>query len=124
MEERRMEERRREERKKLMAFTPAYDSSRGRLLGYVHDLTMGGAMVVGERELQIGTPETLAIEFPSDLFGGTITRMEIPARVVRCTLDEGSLDIYTIGLEFVNLAPENAKIIQALLERYHFRHRI
>ncbi len=119
-----MEERRRESRKKLMAFTPAYDSERGRLLGYLDNLTLQGAMVISQRPLDIDQMEMLAIEFPGDLFGTAVTRMKIQARVARCTPDEESPDAFKIGLEFVNLAPENDKIIRALLERYHFRHQI
>jgi len=118
-----MTERRKEDRKKVMAFTPVYDLDRGSLLGYLGDLTFQGAMVIGEKTLEIDKQITLAIEFSGNLPGVTTKRMVIPARVARCDQDEVPRS-FKIGFEFIDIKPEQTKIIEALLERYHSRHQL
>jgi hypothetical protein len=116
-----MEDRRKERRKKMMAFTLVHDSQRGTVLGYLGDLTMQGAMVIGEHALENDSRITLAIQFPGELDGIAAQRMTIPARVARCIPDEGPQS-FMIGFEFTEMDPEHAKMVQALLDRYHFRH--
>ena len=118
-----MTERRKEDRKKVMAFTPVYDLDRGSLLGYLGDLTFQGAMVIGEKTLEIDKQITLVIEFPGDLPEISTSRMVIPARVARCDQDEAPRS-FKIGFEFIDIKPEHTKTIKALLERYHFRHKL
>lgn len=116
-------ERRKESRKTLMAFTPVYDQDRGILLGYIRDLTLQGVLVIGEKNLDVNTQITLAFELPGGLPGTTATRMAISARVARCEEDESS-QTFKIGFEFTDVKPEQTEILQALLERYHFRHKM
>jgi c-di-GMP-binding flagellar brake protein YcgR len=116
-------DRRKEPRKTLMAFTPVYDQDKGVLLGYIRDLTLQGTLVIGERKLEPNTLTTLAFELPGGLPSITSTRMKISARVARCEEDESS-QTYKIGFEFTDVKPEQTEILQALLERYHFRHKI
>lgn len=117
------DERRKEPRKKLMAFTPVYDREKDVLLGYIRDLTMQGVLVIGEKKLSVGTRTTLEMELPGGLPGITATRMTISARVARCEEDKDT-QTYSIGFEFSDLQPEQIEILQALLERYHFRHKM
>ena len=118
-----MSERRTEARKKVMAFTPVHDMKKGILLGYLGDLTLKGAMVIGAKSQEVDRQITLKIEFQDELSGIATKRMTIPARVVRCNRDE-SPNSYKIGFEFTDVEPENKQIIEALLERYHFRHKM
>jgi PilZ domain len=114
-----MSEHRKETRKKLMAFTPVYDSNMKVLLGYVGDLTLLGVMVVGERDVKINDEKVLKIEFPNDLPVVTSTQITIPARAAWCRRDE-SLRYFNIGFEFSEVNPEHTKLFQAILERYQF----
>ena len=116
-------ERRKESRKKLMAFTSVYDQDKGVLIGYIRDLTLQGVLVISEKMLDINKQITLSVELPGGLPEIKATHMTIPARVVRCTKDK-SPQTYEIGFEFTDVTPENSRIIQALLERYHFRHKM
>jgi c-di-GMP-binding flagellar brake protein YcgR len=116
-------ERRKEPRKKLMAFTSVYDQDKGVLLGYIRDLTLQGVLVISEKILDVNTQTNLAIELPGGLPEITATRMTIPARIARCMEDESS-QTYKIGFEFTDVKPEHLRIIQALLERYHFRYKM
>ena len=116
-----MDERRKESRKNLMSFTPVYDLYQGVLLGYLGDLNLIGAMVIGERPTEVNKEATLAIELPDDLPADvTATRITIPARVAWCKQDV-SPQYFNIGFEFKELKPQHTRIIQAILERYQFR---
>ena len=114
-----MSERRKESRKKLMAFTPVYQAGRGRLLGYLGNLTLQGAMLVSENPIETNTFLTLSIEFPAD----SSQHLIIPVHVMHCDPDE-SPHSFLIGCAFTEVTPGHAQLIQALLERYHFRHQI
>ena len=117
-----MDNRRKEMRKKMMAFTPVYNE-RGNVLGYLGNLTMQGAMVIGEKPFEINARMALDIEFLDELPGGLARRLIIAARVARCSQDAESDHEYQIGFEFEEPTPAQAIIIQALLDRYHFRYR-
>ena len=118
-----MSERRKETRRKLMAFTPVYDLDKGNLLGYLCDLTLNGAMVVGAKPQVVNEKINLDIEFQDELPGIDTKHMTIPARIARCDRDE-SPNSYKIGFEFTDVRIEHSEIIEALLDRYHFRHKI
>lgn len=115
-----MTERRKETREKMTAFTPVYDEYPRTLLGYLANLTLRGALVSGEKPLQIDKQGILAIEFPEHLIDITPSHITIPARVARCTQDEINPGYYNIGFEFTEVSPENARVIEAILKRYHF----
>lgn len=110
---------RRETRKKLTAFIPVRDKGRGVLLGYLGNLTLRGALVIGERPEEVNSRLTLEIEFPVELFGD-LAIMVINARVARCVKDEESVRDFNIGFEFLDIAPAQTQIIRSLLERYRF----
>ena len=113
-----MDERRKEERKKLMAFAPVFDARQGKVLGYLADLTLQGAMVIGEHDLEQGEKVELAIEFPSGMEPVFGRRMTVSARVTRCVPDKGPHS-FKIGFEFEGLDADQAEMIRILLERYH-----
>ena len=116
------DERRKEPRKTVMKFTPVYDADKGKLLGYLRDLTLKGALVIGEKTLEVDNQLTLKFKLPEDLPDITAKHLIISARVARCIKDE-SPNSYKLGFEFQNVSTEHAKIIGAILVRYHFRHR-
>ena len=116
-----MTERRKETRRRLATFTKVYDLHPKLLLGYLGDLTLRGAMVIGTNLTTINKETELEIEFPSELPGVPVLRMKIPARIAWCRPDE-SPQSYNIGLEFLEVTTENTELIEQVLERYHFRH--
>ena len=116
-----MDNRRRERRRKLMAFTPVYDLHPRMLLGYLGDLTMKGALVIGTSLTTIGRETELEIDLPSDIPEIPTIPVNLPARIAWCRQDE-SPQYYNIGVEFTNLSPENAFLFEQILERYHFRY--
>jgi len=114
-----MSEQRKEERKILTTFTPAYDLARNVVLGYIGDLTLQGAMLVGNLPVEIDKKLTLGIEF-HETPEIPATRMVLPVRVAWCRHEEHS-NYYNTGVEFLELAEDNKKVIEAILERYQFR---
>ncbi|MFZ5819672.1 MAG: PilZ domain-containing protein [Chloroflexota bacterium] len=116
-------DRRVEPRKKVMAFTPVYNLTGNALLGYLGDLTMQGAQVIGEKPLEAGARVILTFTLPDDLPEIKIKHMDIPAKVMRCEADEEGKGSYKVGVLFLELSAENEAVIRAMLERYHFRYK-
>jgi PilZ domain len=119
MQEVLMSEQREEERKILMAFTPVFDMHKNRLMGYLGDLTLQGAMVVGDMPVEIDQKITLGIEF-RETPETPATRMVLPVRVAWGKKEETS-PYYKTGVEFLELTNKDKKVIEAILERYQFR---
>ena len=116
-----MSDRRKETRRKLMAFTPVYDLHPKVLLGYLGDLTLRGALVIGTNLTTINKETTLEINFPSELSDMPVHSVTIPARIAWCRMDENP-QYYNVGIEFTEVTPEQEELFQQILERYHFRH--
>jgi hypothetical protein len=114
-----MRERRKEQRKTLMAYTQVFDLYAGHLLGYLGDLTLLGAMVIGEKTMAENTELTLAIELP-ELPNVNTMRITLPARVAWSQQDL-SPEYFNIGFEFKEVSNEQKKLIQAIIEQYEFR---
>ncbi len=116
-----MSDRRRETRRRLAAFTPVYDLHPKILLGYLGDLTLSGALVIGTNLTTINKETTLEIKFPSEMSDRPVRSVTIPARIAWCRTDE-SPQYYNIGIEFTEVTPEHEELFQQILERYHFRY--
>jgi hypothetical protein len=115
-----MADERKEKRKKLMAFTPVHDQEKNILLGYLGDLTMKGALVIGEKPLETDTLTTLAFDFPeTPEFPGR--RVFFPVRIA-WSKREPEAEYYDSGVEFQELSDENTDILKSILERYQYRH--
>lgn len=114
-----MQERRKTQRKNLMAYNQVFDSFNGHLLGYLADLHLQGAMVIGDRFLEENTEITLAIELP-DMPDVATPRIVIPARTVWCQQDI-SPEFYNIGFEFKKVTREQAVLLKAIIANYEFR---
>ena len=113
-----MSDQRQEERKKAMIFTPVYDVEQKLLLGYLGDLTLKGAMIVGEKAVETGRNVTLAIEF-REASEVPVKRLTLPARMAWCKLEEHKTH-YNTGVEFIDLSDENRSVIEIVIERYKF----
>ena len=118
-----MDNRRREARRRFTAFTPVYDLYPRTLLGYLGDLNMRGALVIGKNLTTINKETILEIIFPGELAEITVFPITIPARIAWCRPDENPQS-YTIGVEFTELTPLHRDLIEQILERYHFRYNL
>ena len=102
-----------------MAFTPAYDLDNNNLLGYIGDLTLQGALIIGENPIATNILTTIGIDFP-ETPEFPARRVTIPARVAWSKKEQG-VEYYDSGIEFQNISERNKTILEAILERYHYR---
>ena len=110
---------RKEERRKLMAFTPVHDLDKKNLLGYIGDLTLEGALIIGEKPVETDKITTLAIDFP-ETPEFPARRVIIPARIA-WSRHVSEAKFYDSGVEFQNISEENKEILKSILERYKYR---
>lgn len=114
-----MQDRRKLPRKDLMSYSQVFNIAHGKLIGYLGDLNLLGAMVIGDESLKVEEKLTIAIQLP-ELPKISATRLALPVRVVWCHQDI-SPEYFNIGLEFEVVTDEQKKIIEAVLENYEFR---
>ena len=114
-----MQERRKVQRKNLMAYTQVFDLYGGYLLGYLGDLHLLGAMVIGDKAMEENTELTLAIELP-ELPNISMSRITMAARVAWCQQDI-SPDFFNLGFEFKEVTSEQKTVIEAIMKNYEFR---
>jgi len=113
-----MQDKRKDPRKKLVAFTPVYSLNPKSLLGYLEDITTHGARVVGSVPLEPGKLLTLSIQFPKDTISLPSAAFTIQARVAQAHTDDTHYE--NLGLEFVDVTPEQTAVIEAVMQRYDF----
>ena len=114
-----MQERRKQPRKDLMSYSQVFDLQGGKLIGYLGDLNLLGAMVIGDEPLEVNTQLTISIQLP-ELPGVNVSRMVMPVRVAYCQKDL-SPEYFNIGLEFDLVTDNQKKIIEAVIDNYEFR---
>lgn len=113
-------DRRKEARELVVEFTLVYDSKKGKLLGYLRDLTMNGAQINGSKKLEEGTIVSLSIELPNDLPGVRAKELRVSAKVARCIMVNENPPGYAIGFEFTDINSEESEVLEKLLKRYYF----
>ena len=114
-----MQDRRKLPRKDLMSYSQVFDLYQGRLIGYLGDLNLIGAMIIGDEALKMNDRLTVSIQLP-ELPKINATRLALPVRVVWCHQDI-SPEYFNIGVEFDLITDDQKKIIEAVLENYEFR---
>ncbi len=102
-----------------MSYSQVFELYHGKLIGYLGDITMLGAMVIGDEPFEVGTQMNISIQLP-ELPGITATRMAMPVRIVHCQQDL-SPEYYNVGLEFSLVTEQQKKIIDAIIENYEFK---
>ena len=75
-----MSDRRQETRRRFTAFTPVYDLYPRTLLGYLGDLNMRGALIIGKNLTTIKKDTVPEIIFPGELAEIKVLPIPIPAR--------------------------------------------
>src|ERR1044071_5739596 len=93
-----MQDRRKLPRKDLMSYSQVFDLYKGKLIGYLGDLNLIGAMIIGDEALKVEDRLTISIQLP-ELPKINATRLALPVRVVWCHQDI-SPEYFNIGVEF------------------------
>src|SRR3989304_4478074 len=109
-----MQERRKQPRRNLISYSQVFDLSEGRLLGYLADLNLLGAMVIADQAMEIDSKLIISIQLP-ELPTISVPRMALPARIAWCNKDL-SPDSFNIVLEFQLLTEPQTDITEAVLE--------
>lgn len=109
---------RKAERFKAVTFTTVYDHNMDVILGFLGDLTLSGALIIGEKLLERNQEIILRMEFSeaSDLPDKTFV---VPAHIAWCQEQEDGIYIHT-GVEFKDITPQTKNIIATVLEKYNF----
>ena len=114
-----MQERRKQPRKDLMSYSQVYDLHEGKLIGYLGDLNLFGAMVISDHAMDENIRLMISIELP-ELPRINDVSMTISARIAWCHEDI-SPDYFNVGLEFSATTEKQQNIIQAVMDNYEFR---
>jgi hypothetical protein len=114
-----MQERRKQPRKNLMAYSQVFDLAEGRLIGYLGDLNLVGAMVIADQPIAVDSKLAISIQLP-ELPNISTSRLALPVRVAWCHKDI-SPEFLNIGLEFSQVTDEQKAIIEAVMDNYEFR---
>ena len=113
------DERRKLERKFLVVYSRVFDRKTGKVIGYLSDLTVKGAMVIGEHHMENGETHQLRIDLPeSSEFNKD--HLDINAKSVWSKPDIDPV-FFNTGFEFGEINSGDEKIIQRMIELYEFR---
>ena len=107
--------RRKLERKYLTYFSRVLDRRNNKLLGYLFDLTIEGAMVVGEIELPTGTTLLARIDLPEGLCPKKFLDIEADVVWSRPNEDDGT---YKAGLKLLNTPPDSVEMLDCLIDHF------
>jgi c-di-GMP-binding flagellar brake protein YcgR len=117
-----MDERRRLDRKYLIVYSRVFERELGRMLGYLGDLSLSGAMIISEQPQIVNSVLPLRFDLP-DLQLFKAGQLDISARVAHCEPDINPA-FYNIGFQFLDVSPEEKTIIEKMMDAYEFRREI
>lgn len=117
-----MDEKRKLDRKYLIVYSRVFERNLGKMLGYLGDLSLSGAMIISEQPQTVNSVLPLRFDLP-DLQLFSIGQLDISARVAHSDPDINPA-FYNIGFEFLDLKPEQKKIIEKMMDAYEFRREI
>jgi hypothetical protein len=112
------DERRILKRRHIMFYSRVFDRKTGKLLGYLGNLTHGGAMLISEEALELGSLFKLRMDLPEDMYDQPILTFE--AKSVWCKTDIDPR-FFNTGFEFTDITPENTNIVDQINDDYGFR---
>jgi len=113
-----MEEKRVLKRRHIMFYSRVFDRKTGSLLGYLGNLTHGGAMIISEEALEVDEIYQFRMDLPTDMYPKPILSFEATSVWCRPDIDPR---FYDTGLEFIDLPPDDLAIIDQINEDYGFR---
>ena len=117
-----MDERRKLDRKYLIVYSRVFERNLGKMLGYLGDLSLSGAMIISEQAQTVDSVLPLRFDLP-DLQLFSIGQLDITARIAHCEPDINPA-FYNIGFEFLDVTPEQKGIIEKMMDAYEFRREI
>jgi hypothetical protein len=113
-----LEERRKHTRPNLMYISRAFDRNTGRCVGYIMDLTPGGAMIISKAPIEPEYHFRLRMDLPQDIYEAPFIDFE--ARSVWCKKDMDP-DFWATGFQWTDIQPANVAVIERMVAEYSFR---
>ena len=110
-----MDNRRTQNRRYLTYFSQVSDLETGIILGYLVDLTTGGALMIGNYPLDTNAVYKLRIELPDGF--DSHSEMTLEAKAVWRQPDVDP-EFYRIGLQLTQVAPRDLMLLEKLLSTY------
>jgi len=114
-----MDEKRKLERKYLIVYSRVFERNMGKMLGYLGDLSLSGAMIISEQAQAVDSELPLRFDLP-DLQLFSVGQLDVSARVAHCGPDINPA-FYNIGFEFLDVDPEKKVILEKMMDAYEFR---
>jgi hypothetical protein len=111
-EQKKMDDRRRESRRYLSYFSRVIDRDTGYLLGYLVDMTTGGALLVGNIYLQPSSTLRLRLDLPDGF--SPQEQLDLDVRAVWSRPDKDP-EFYRTGLQLMNIKPSDLVVLERLL---------
>ena len=110
---------RHEERPQLMTYLEVRCAETGRVVGRIIDLTIHGARLITDEQLELGTEIHLVI--PIDNGPGRQEELRIDAR---CTWSGHDVnpDLLCAGFEFEEVRPQQEAALARIIQRHRFEH--
>jgi len=112
-------ERRSIPRKYLVIYSRVFDRKSGKVLGYLSDLTLEGAMIIGEQVVEKGLHFTLRVDLP-EAASFPERHIDIESEAMWCKPDIDP-HFYNTGFRFTNLTEAERTILAHMIEMYEFR---
>ena len=113
-----MGEQRKLNRRHIMFYSRVFDRKTGEFLGYIGNMTIGGAMVISDKPLEIDKVFSLRIDLPEDMYKKPVLNLE--ARSIWCQPDVDPT-FYNTGFQLLNLTPDDAAIIGRIIDDFDLR---
>jgi len=110
-----MDDRRNQNRRLLTYFSRVIDRNNGHLLGYLVDMTTGGALIVGNMPLRVNATFEIQIDLPESYFEKQ--QLDVEARAVWSKPDEDP-DLYRTGIQLIGIDPRDLLILERLIDDY------
>ena len=112
-----MKDRRKLDRKYLTYFSRVTDRATGRLIGYLSDLTVEGAMLIGNGPLNNDSTFELRMDLPENFANKAV--IDFDAVAIWNTPDDDP-DFYKTGLKLKNITDEDFQLLQRLIKDFGF----
>lgn len=109
-------ERRKLERKYLTFFTRVINRRNGQLIGYLADLTTGGALLISDKPLSPGEVLHISMDLPDDYPREVL---ELNARVV-WTQPDVDPELHRNGLQLIEASSEEISLLSRLVSEFGF----
>ncbi|WP_456440070.1 PilZ domain-containing protein [Caldithrix abyssi] len=114
-----MKEQRKLQRRHLIYYLRVFDNDTNEVIGHLINITPEGIMIMSEKPLETNKLYHLRMDLPADVFHKSIIEFEAESRW--CKKDVNP-EFYDTGFSIKNLAYEDGRLIEKLIDDYGFRY--